>query len=316
MPEDVLTDAAPRLIALDWGTSSLRAYLMGEGGAVLETHRLPLGIMHVEGRDFAGASERAVGDWRRRWPGLPALAAGMIGSAQGWVEAPYVPCPAGLAELAGGLMPVPGGALSIIPGVVQHGDVPNVMRGEETQILGALPSHGDGRFVMPGTHSKWVEVTGGRIERFGTHMTGELFAVLRRHSILGRFVGEDDPPSSAEVARAAFERGVEALRDAPSGLSPLLFSARSLVLTGGLPREASLDYLSGLLIGDELRAGLHEMRDSLALVGDPALCERYRQALAIFGVTAVELLGDTAAAGLWRIAEAAGLTGAGLETNP
>lgn len=278
---------------------------------MLETHRLPLGIMQVEGRDFADALERALGDWRRRWPGLPALAAGMIGSAQGWVEAPYVECPAGLGELAAGLVPVPGAALSIIPGVVQRGAAPNVMRGEETQILGALAAHGSGRFILPGTHSKWVEVEGGRIVRFETHMTGELFSVLRHHSILGRFVGEDDPPPAEEVARAAFARGVEAARDAPAGLSPLLFSARSLVLTGGLPREGSLDYLSGLLIGEELRAGLRGASGQLALVGDAALCERYRRALAILGVTDVESLGDTAAAGLWRIAGAAG-----METNP
>ena len=278
---------------------------------MLEPHRLPLGIMQVEGRDFAGAFARAAGDWRRRWPGLPAIAAGMIGSAQGWVEAPYVPCPAGMQELAAGLAPVPGAGLSIIPGVVQHGAAPNVMRGEETQIFGALGPHGAGRFVLPGTHSKWVEIADGRIRRFETHMTGELFAVLRKHSILGRFVAEDAPAPPEEAAEEAFARGVAAIRDGAAGLSPVLFSARSLVLTGGLAPELSLDYLSGLLIGEELRCGLGDARDGLALVGDAALCERYRRALAAFGVTDVDVLGDTAAAGLWRVAEAAGMTGVG-----
>ena len=288
---------------------------MGAGGAVLETNRLPLGIMQVQDRDFPGAFEKAVGDWRRRWPGVPAVAAGMIGSAQGWVEAPYVPCPAGIEELARGLMPVPGVGLSIIPGVVQHGASPNVMRGEETQIFGALAQHGGGRFVLPGTHSKWVEIAAGRIQRFDTHMTGELFAVLRKHSILGRFVAEGDPPPAEEAAREAFERGVATVRDGATGLSPLLFSARALVLTGGLARETSLDYLSGLLIGEELRCGLGSGRDGLVLVGDAALCARYRRALSLFGVTGVEVLDDTAPAGLWRIAERAGLTGGGLETT-
>ncbi|TPG47235.1 2-dehydro-3-deoxygalactonokinase [Roseomonas nepalensis] len=314
-----MTDDAPRLIALDWGTSSLRSYLLGDGGAVLDTRRLPLGIMQVEGGDFAGAFAKAAGDWRARWPGLPAIAAGMIGSAQGWVEAPYAPVPAGLDELARGLVPVPGAGLHIVPGVVQRGDAPNVMRGEETQIAGALPEGGGGLLVLPGTHSKWVEVAEGRIRRFDTYMTGELFAVLRRHSILGRFVREEDPPPPDDVAREAFARGVAALRAEGASLSPLLFSARALVLTGGLPPEASLDYLSGLLIGDELRGGLAGHAGSIALIGDAALCARYETALAIFGVAGAGMPGDTAAAGLWRIAERAGLTrgpAAGAETLP
>ena len=286
---------------------------------MLEARRLPLGIMQVEDRDFAGAFGKAAGDWLARWPGLPAIAGGMIGSAQGWVEAPYVPTPAGMDELARGLVPVPGTGLLIIPGVVQRGDAPNVMRGEETQIFGALPAGGAGLLVLPGTHSKWVEVAAGRIRRFNTYMTGEIFAVLRRHSILGRFVREEDPPPAEDLAQEAFARGVSALRGEGAALSPLLFSARSLVLTGGLAPEASLDYLSGLLIGEELRCGLGDARGGILLVGDAALCARYRRALGIFGVAEAGMLGDTAAAGLWRIAERAGLTGgpaAGAETPP
>ncbi|MFC0385646.1 2-dehydro-3-deoxygalactonokinase [Muricoccus vinaceus] len=303
----------PALIALDWGTSSLRAYLMGPGGAVLETRRLPLGLMQVPGRDFAGVMERAVGDWRLAWPGLRAVAAGMIGSAQGWVEAPYAECPAGTDELARALVPVPGGALLVIPGVARYGAAPDMMRGEETQIVGALvqrPALAAGAlFVLPGTHSKWVPVSDGRIRDFRTFMTGEVFATLREHSILGRFATKDAPAADAGRLAEAFARGVTALRDSGSGAAPLLFSARALVLAGQLRPELSLEYLSGLLIGEEIRCGLHGEGAAPVLVGDAALCDRYRRAFALFGIDEVAVLGDTAPAGLWRIAELAELTG-------
>ncbi|MFT8245458.1 2-dehydro-3-deoxygalactonokinase [Roseomonas sp. BN140053] len=305
--------AEPKLIALDWGTSSLRAYLMGPGGTVTDTRAAPRGIMRVEGGNFAAALDEVAGEWQRRWPGLPAVAAGMIGSAQGWVEVPYRECPAGAEELAAALVPVPGAALRIIPGVAQYGAAPNMMRGEETQIAGALAQRpelrGRTRFVLPGTHSKWAEVTEGRIRRFTTFMTGELFGVLRQHSILGRFAKPDAPPPAEDAARDAFARGVAALRDGSGNAAPLLFSARALVLADQLPPELSVEYLSGLLIGEELRCGLAEGRDGLALVGDAALCERYARALAIFGVPEVAVLNDTAPAGLWQVAELAGLCG-------
>ena len=286
---------------------------------MLDTRRLPLGIMQVQGGDFAGAFAEAAGDWRARWPGLPAIAAGMIGSAQGWIEAPYAPVPAGLDELARGLVPVPGAGLSIVPGVVQRGDAPNVMRGEETQIAGALPEGGGGLLVLPGTHSKWVEV--------GRGADPALRHLHDRRALRGAapplhprpLRAEEDPPPAEDVAREAFARGVAALRAEGASLSPLLFSARSLVLTGGLAPEASLDYLSGLLIGDELRGGLAGHAGSIALIGDATLCARYERALAIFGVAGAGMPGDTAAAGLWRIAERAGLThgpAAGAETLP
>ncbi|BFL64305.1 2-dehydro-3-deoxygalactonokinase [Roseomonas mucosa] len=304
------TARSPALIALDWGTSSLRAYLLGPDGAVLDSRSAPQGIMQVPGGDFAAVFEAVTGEWRHRWPELKSIAAGMIGSAQGWVEAPYLPCPAGPEELAGGLVPVPGGALLVVPGVAQYGEAPNVMRGEETQIAGALalnPALREGSLlVMPGTHSKWVSIEQGRIARFDTYMTGELFAVLRGHSILGRFAR--DVPKAAEdaAADAAFLRGVQAVREGGQ-VAPLLFSARALVLTGGLRPELSLDYLSGLLIGEELLCGLRGRREGVVLIGDPALCRRYREALALLGVSEVREIENAATAGLWRIAIQAGL---------
>ncbi|MFC0669593.1 2-dehydro-3-deoxygalactonokinase [Azotobacter chroococcum] len=301
----------PRLIGLDWGTSSLRAYLLGEGGRVLDRRAEPWGIQHVPDGDFARAFAALTGDWRARWPGLPALAAGMIGSAQGWQEVPYVECPADAARLVGGLRRIDsgdGGYLHLVPGVLDAGALPNVLRGEETQVFGALQLAPElsakALLVLPGTHSKWAAVEDSAIRHFSTYMTGELFAVLRDHSILGR-------PARAQGSRPApdaFARGLELARE--GAVAGRLFSARSLVLTGRLAAEESLDYLSGLLIGEELRCALASLDGAcppLVLIGDGALCRRYREALRQFGVEDVRLLEESGSAGLWRIAEAAGL---------
>jgi 2-dehydro-3-deoxygalactonokinase len=300
----------PQLIALDWGTSALRGYLLGADGRVIDSARSPEGVMQVAESDFAGAFERLAGAWRRAHPGLPAVAAGMIGSSVGWVEAPYVACPAGPDELARGLVTVPGDAgLRIVPGVLQA-DPANVMRGEEVQVFGALALRpdlvGGARLLLPGTHCKWVSVADGRITGFDTYMTGELFAVLRTHSILGRFVRDGAPAPSPEAAEAAFQRGIAAARTG-GGVAAQLFSSRSLVLAGGLAPGESLDYLSGLLIGDEIRAARPEPGAPLLLVGDPALCARYARALAAFGVHEAVEISDATVTGLWRVAVAAGL---------
>ena len=284
----------PALVALDWGTTSLRAWLLDGRGRVLDSARAPRGVMQVAGGDFAGA----LGDVTAAWPSLPAIAAGMVGSAQGWVEAPYLPCPASPGDLAGALVQAPGRELWIVPGVLRPGDHPDVMRGEETQIAGALALRpdlaADARLVLPGTHSKWARVSAGRVASFTTYMTGELFAVLRDHSILGRTAGS----GPGRDGDAAFLRGVDAARKA-DGIAPLLFSARALVLTGGIAPADALDYLSGLLISDELRSALAEPGGAPLLIGEPALCARYARALARFGVDGAEAIPDTAAAGLW-----------------
>jgi 2-dehydro-3-deoxygalactonokinase len=302
-------DADARLVALDWGTTSLRAYLLAGGGAVLERREAPLGILRLRADGFVDALERTIGDWHRAHPGVPSLACGMIGSAQGWVEAPYVPVPASAEEIAHGLVQAPDRWLRIVPGVSQPGTHPDVMRGEETQVLGALAAHaelGDALLVLPGTHSKWVRVVGGRIERFTTFVTGELFALLLAHSTLGRLAREHAATSAAE-REEAFRRGVEAAGESVHGLAPLLFSARAGVLVGDLPPGASSDYLSGLLLGDEIRTGLARDGRPAALAGAPDLCARYASALALLGAGEVRVLGDTAPAGLWIIAEHASL---------
>jgi 2-dehydro-3-deoxygalactonokinase len=295
---------SPTLVALDWGSSSLRAYLLGEGGTILERRAEPWGILQLPERDFRGAYARITAGWTDGSGLLPAIASGMIGSAQGWVEAPYVDLPAGAPQLARQLVAAPDAPLRIVPGLAQRGATPDVMRGEETQIVGAFAARedlADSLVILPGTHSKWARLAKGMVREFTTYMTGELFAVLRAHSILGRLVpaGADEPATVG----AAFARGVSVAQQSAGGLGPILFSARASVLVGGLPGESSLSYLSGLLIGDELRAGLAKGGRPAALIGDPALCARYVAALAQLGIEDVPIIADAAPAGLWAIAQ-------------
>lgn len=294
---------APRLVALDWGTTSLRAYLLGADGVVLDRRSEPSGILNVPERDFGAVYDAITSTWLSRHPGLPSLASGMIGSAQGWIEAPYADVPADVERVARTLAVVRSVGLRIVPGLAQRGRTPDVMRGEETQLFGAMVEvpglAEEAVVVLPGTHSKWVRVARGRIEGFTTYMTGELFAVLSRHSILGRLM---EGTSGDVGAGAAFTRGVRHARDAGGALANLVFSARSAVLVGDLPAADSLGYLSGVLIGDEVRAGLATGHRPRALIGEPALCARYAAALGELGVGDVAILGDTAPSGLWEIA--------------
>ncbi|SPR96384.1 2-dehydro-3-deoxygalactonokinase [Cupriavidus taiwanensis] len=306
-----MVDAA-RLIALDWGTSSLRALLLGDAGAVLAQRSAPLGIMRVPPGGFPDVFAQIAGDWRRSAPHLPAIASGMVGSAQGWEEVPYCDGAAGLAEMAGGLRQVPagdGGTLHIVPGVSLRQPRPEVMRGEETQIFGAMALQpalcAGARLLLPGTHSKWVDLSAGRISGFQTFMTGELFAVLQHHSILGRFAresGADTPPDDA-----AFEQGLAAAQASEKGIAGLLFSARARVLLGAMPASGSLSFLSGLLIGEELRCALSVPTRRVVLIGEAGLVARYRHALACFGVDDTPAIAGAAEAGLWHIARTAGL---------
>jgi 2-dehydro-3-deoxygalactonokinase len=310
--------SSPRLIGLDWGTSSLRGYLLGENGAIQETRARPWGILHTPGGDFAATFRDFTGDWRARWPGIPVLASGMIGSRQGWREVPYVECPADPARIAGGLLAFETGCgeLRVVPGLLRRGELPDVLRGEETQIIGAmalepqLAAHA--LLVLPGTHSKWAVLQEGRIESFATHMTGEIFALLRDHSILGKPAQEEAP----DVSREAFLRGVRnAVGSGQESASARLFTARSLFLTGSLRAAHTLEYLSGLLIGEELRSVLARFQGEslppVVLLGDGALCERYREAMAECGIARVRALEHTAPVGLWQIALAAGLLQSG-----
>jgi len=295
----------PALIALDWGTSSLRGYLLGDNGEILESRQADRGILKVAGGGFASTYLEFCSDW----VDLPAIASGMIGSKQGWKEAPYVPAPASLQQIAAGLVSVdiPGRwPLRIVPGVScrDRDGVPDVMRGEETQLLGAMAGEGSEvrSFVLPGTHSKWAVAGHAGIERFSTFMTGELFAVLRTHSILGRLM----PDTSVVAAGDGFRRGATAsLRGTGGRLLKRLFSARTLGLFGEVPPHELASYLSGLLIGEEvfgaLSAGLLDDAGTVGIVGDAALADLYREVLSMTGVESRVLPSDLAAAGLWQI---------------
>jgi len=313
--------ASPSLIALDWGTSSLRAYLMGRDGALLERRTQPWGIQHLPEGGFVAAFRGIAGDWRDRLPTLPVLAAGMVGSRHGWREVPYVDCPADPAAIAAGIVAFDGGCgtVHIVPGLMQGGELPDVMRGEETQIVGALAIEPElaaaSLFVLPGTHCKWADIRTGRVVRFTTYITGELYAVLRDHSILGRPAKEAvvQPADAAlAVADASFRRGLKTAYDSgPEGMAGRLFTTRSLFLNGDLPASQTLDYLSGLLIGEEVRsviAGFHGRPcQPIVLLGDAGLCDRYHMALAEYGITSVRAIAETGPSGLWQIASAARL---------
>lgn len=296
------------LIGLDWGTTALRAYRLGADGAVLEKREAALGILNVEDGDFAGAMDSLIGDWRRDHAGIPLLASGMIGSRQGLREVTYCQTPAGTEALSAGISQAPfdGGVLHIVPGLAttDSDGVPDVMRGEETQIVGVLPPD-DRAFccILPGTHSKWVAVRESRIETFATFMTGELFAVLKQHSILGRGMRD------GKAASDAFARGLRA-GQAKDGLLHPVFGVRTLGLMGRLADVDTADYLSGLLIGSEFRearAWLGARDLPIVLVGGGASGARYGEALELAGVAAEVAAPDAAARGLFRLARAAGL---------
>ena len=296
----------PRLIALDWGTSNLRACLLGDEATVLETRSGAGGVMAVPERRFAEALLALCGDWIAAHP-VPLIASGMIGSRQGWVEAPYLDCPAGLADAAARLTRVAVTAeavLHIVPGlhVIGPDGLDDVMRGEETQLWGADLVPGCCA-VLPGTHSKWAWMgEGGGITSFQTCMTGELFALLSQHSILGRLM----VPGSASPA--AFEQGVRQGLVAPEQLLHALFTNRSSGLMKRWPGEALSDHLSGLLLGAEIGGALRlGVREPLALIGDEALCGRYQVALSLAGLASQPVAAGATTRGQWRVAEAAGL---------
>ena len=265
----------PRLIAVDWGTSSLRGALLDEAGRVLEEKSAPLGILNVPNGDFAGVFAEQFSEWVKSG-GTPCLISGMAGSRQGWVEAPYVACPAGPAELAQHLHWIERGRIAIVPGLSDtQGDVPDVMRGEEVQIFGAMRLAGlaDGLFVLPGTHSKWATVRDSRVIGFRTFMTGEVYGLFARHSILARTLD-----AAAPLDEAAFLRGV-ARAGSGEGLLHNAFGVRALGLFGRLSPTQSASYLSGLLIGEELKQQKLSENGEVIVIGASALVDRYALAL-------------------------------------
>jgi 2-dehydro-3-deoxygalactonokinase len=290
------------MIGVDWGTSSFRAYRLAKNGRLLETRESARGIATVEGGDFAATLKAEIGDWLSRGEDRVMLS-GMIGSRQGWIEAPYVDCPAGLEDIARATVPLdalPGIKASIAPGLRSRDDfgVPDLLRGEETQILGALKDLPPWVVVLlPGTHCKHIEVAGGRILRFKTYMTGEIFAALKDHTILARTVAGEAPDDGAfldGVRRAASE----------GGLLHHVFGVRARYLVGELAASAQASYLSGLVIGHELAAA--GLESEVALIGAPNLLRLYDLALRELDIPVRNVRPDAAARGLYAIAQAVG----------
>lgn len=292
---------AAELLACDWGTTNLRAWTLDGAGAIVAHKEFDLGVSRLKPGE---AAERFRSEVRPAFAAeaLPAILCGMVGSNLGWTVAPYADCPVGLADLAAALTPVDGAR--IVPGVRCEGlaGAPDVMRGEETQLFGWLhlnPDRARGRQVVchPGTHAKWALIEDGRLVRFVTAMTGELFAVLSKHSVLKSDASPDDD--------AAFDAGLAAAGEGDA-LAARLFTARTRVVGGGAPAESTPAYLSGLLIGADVAAVPRLLGvgpgEPVALLGDDRLCRLYGRALAHRGVRYDAFDGEAAAvAGLFAL---------------
>ena len=307
-----------RLIAVDWGTSSLRAWHFDAAGTVVAQHRSDQGLLKVAPGGFADVLRTAVGEWLR--DDSVVLMSGMVGSRQGWAEARYVAAPCGADELAASLTEVSFDCRClIVPGVMQRGlAAPDVMRGEETQLVGLAAGNAQadnaratsGLAVLPGTHSKWVWREAGRITWFRTFMTGELFDLLCQHSLLGRSM------PATQIDPGGFALGL-AQAHAPGGLLEKLFTLRARWLLGELTTEQQRGCLSGLLLGTELADALSALAREAGpaaamarradLIASPALAEVYATLLTSAGFE-VQVADESAAArGLQRIAQQARL---------
>lgn len=299
------------LIGLDWGSTNLRAYAFDAAGNVIDRGQSDAGALALRGEPaFDAALVAIVGAWARTSPAAKLIACGMVGSRTGWLEAPYAQCAVGgevapyrsgmEGRLAAGAVSVEtslGRALTIIPGV--KSDEPDVMRGEETQIVGSGVEHGI--VVCPGTHSKWVQVSRGQIASFATFFTGEMHALIRGHSSVGKALNTaptlDDGPS--------FHLGLSYARSGAASWLHDLFVMRAAVVTGTRTPEQISTVLSGWLLGCEFAAALAMYPDTreISLLASDALVPWYQRAGEAFAVKVVAL--DAAAAtssGLWRIA--------------
>lgn len=335
-----MADDAPRrdaaLVALDWGSTTFRAWLLDATGAVLDEVRSADGALTLSQRadsararaaTFEATFGRLCRPWLDEHPGIPVLCSGMAGSNHGWAEAGYLDVPAELGALAYRLTVVPAGdsVVHLVPGLRATGSHPDVMRGEEVQLVGALAAtaleRGTARetgtaeratadrrqtVVLPGTHSKWVRLDGGRVTGFTTAMTGELYGLLMGDSILARLAEGEAGTEASDAFTWGLE--TEAEQGDERGLPALLFTARTLVLAGRLAGGQVADYVSGLLVGAEVRHALRaDPADAVTLCGSVATTHRYRVALERCGVAVRTVGEDVTARGLWRVALDAGL---------
>jgi len=283
---------AGTFIAVDWGTTNRRAWRL-EDGAVTDELEDERGVLSVGKSEFPAAVQQireCLGDH-------PLLMAGMVGSNRGWVEAPYVPCPAGLDEVASALCWPEAERTAIVPGL--SCDRPDVMRGEEVQILGAVDAGlvpRDAFVCHPGTHNKWVTLEGGRVTGFRTVMTGEMFSLLKGHSILSDLLTDD--MSVDEAFCDGVRQGLQG-----DALTAELFSVRAGVLLGTKRKRDATDFTSGLLIGADIGSSLKGSTGEVFVMGRPELTQLYAAALRVAGRTASEIDGEAAfLAGIQAIA--------------
>lgn len=286
-----------RYIAIDWGSTNLRAWLY-QDDRCLESRQSEAGVTRLNGKSPDAVLAEVTAGWRDST--TPVVMAGMVGSNVGWKIAPYLPVPAHFSAIGEQLTSV-GDKIWIIPGLcVSRDDNHNVMRGEETQLLGARSLSPSSVYVMPGTHCKWVMADGEKIHDFRTVMTGELHHLLLRHSLVG--AGLPEQKNAPDAFTAGLERGL-----ASPAVLPQLFEVRASHVLGNLPREEVSEFLSGLLIGAEVAS----MRDFIAheqaitIVADSSLTSRYQQAFSAIGRNVATVTGDTAfQAGIRSIAHA------------
>ncbi|CBG91529.1 2-dehydro-3-deoxygalactonokinase [Citrobacter rodentium] len=273
-------------IAVDWGSTHLRAWHIRHQ-TIVNRLQLPMGVTQWGTLTAAEVFSQHIAPWRNN-AAVPVVMAGMIGSEAGWHPVPYVACPVRLASLRQQLCAV-GDRVWIVPGLkVERAESCSVMRGEETQLLGAMQRLPSECYVMPGTHCKWVQVREGQVSHFETVMTGELHHLLQRYSLLGKGLPAQRPDE------AAFSQGLEKGMRSPS-LLPELLETRAAWVLNRLPRESVADYLSGLLIGAEVAAQCRLWQPaSVTLVGSESLNERYRQAFARRGIEVSVCDGDEA----------------------
>lgn len=312
--EATVSSSAAERVLIDWGTTNARAYRLAADGTLRDSRRLARGIRQVPAGGFPAALEELLGPWRSEFDTAPEiLMSGMVGSRQGWIEAPYVPCPARLDELARRLCTVPEAKnVRIVPGICRgtSNDRHDVMRGEEVQVFGAAEAADRALLCLPGTHSKWVLREHDAIVDFATAMTGEVFQVLRQHSLLGALMTSgaegDGPPS--EVAADCFRRGLDRSGE-PGGMLHHLFGVRAEGLFDAVPTAGLEAYLSGILIGHEIRAvaGLFAAAGPVRLVAGGRLAEAYEAAFRHLGMAVETVDVETATLrGLARILERAG----------
>jgi 2-dehydro-3-deoxygalactonokinase len=302
---------SPALIAIDWGSSSFRGYLMSSRSEILDQVASSDGIGSVAPGTYPATLKRLTGRWLDARAGLPIIASGMVGSRHGWREAPYVPCPAGPRDVAAHLAEVDadGHRVVLAPGLsyLDESGQPDVMRGEETEIFG-VADVGARLIVLPGSHSKWARVEGERVVAFKTFVTGELFAALRDHTVAGAFARAAPAKNPGEAFALGVQRGAEAGGEGKFGLLGLLFGARSLPLMRGLAEDDSGEYLSGLLIGAEIGEARRLFPgEAPHVAGAEALVARYLAAFEALDAPARAAPMRAAARGLFRIARDGGL---------